>query len=276
MSDWNAQVIEEFRKNGGKVGGMFEGADLLLLTTTGAKSGGRHTTPLGYLEDGGRVLVFASNAGGPKNPAWYHNVLADPRVTVEIGTRSYEALAVPLQGEERDEMYALQGKLVPAYADYQRQTDRVIPVVALTPAAAPRGNGIGDHLVRVHAELRRDLADLRAQIAAGSPESTLTARLRERCRTVCLSLGEHHANEDRVFPHLQEHAPELAPVLDRLRREHVAVARMKGELQALLDAGDPAGVRAELDRLAGELEAHFAYEEEQLLAALEIMPPPGR
>ncbi|NED57503.1 nitroreductase family deazaflavin-dependent oxidoreductase, partial [Micromonospora aurantiaca] len=86
MSDWNRQVIEEFRANGGRVGGRFEGADLLLLTSTGRKSGARHTTPLGSMADGDRLLVFASNAGGPNHPAWYHNIRADPRVTVEAGT----------------------------------------------------------------------------------------------------------------------------------------------------------------------------------------------
>lgn len=131
MADWNVKIIEEFRANEGKVGGMFEGATLLLLTSTGRRSGRRHTTPLTYMADGKQLLVFASNAGADTDPAWYWNVLADPRVTVELGSQSFEATAIPLAGEERDRMYALQGELVPAYAEYQRQTTRVIPVVAL-------------------------------------------------------------------------------------------------------------------------------------------------
>jgi deazaflavin-dependent oxidoreductase (nitroreductase family) len=135
--DWNRAIIEEFRANGGTVGGRFEGALLLLLTTTGAKSGRLRTSPLGYLRDGDRILVFASNGGQPEHPAWYRNLLANPVVTVEIGdgnggVETYTATATPLEGGERDRFYAIQSKLVPAYAEYQAQTSRVIPVVALT------------------------------------------------------------------------------------------------------------------------------------------------
>src|SRR6266700_5885662 len=100
-NDWNRQVIEEFRANRGKVGGMWEGRPLLLLTTTGAKSGERRTTPTMYLRDGGRLLVFASKGGAPTHPAWYHNLLAHPEVTVELGTETFKARAVPVTGAER-------------------------------------------------------------------------------------------------------------------------------------------------------------------------------
>jgi deazaflavin-dependent oxidoreductase (nitroreductase family) len=129
--DWNNKLMEEFRANGGKVTGQFEGAPLLLLTTTGAKSGRPYTTPVMYLPDGDLVVVFASKGGAPTNPDWYHNLLANPHVTVEVGTDSYEADAKVLTGEERDRLYARQAEAYPGFAEYQEKTQRVIPVVAL-------------------------------------------------------------------------------------------------------------------------------------------------
>jgi deazaflavin-dependent oxidoreductase (nitroreductase family) len=131
MNDWNRQTIEAFRANGGKVGGVWEGRPLLLLTTTGAKSGQRRTTPVMYLPDGDRLLVFATKAGAPTNPAWYHNLKAYPEVTVEVGTETYEATATSLTGDERDRLYAKQASLYPQFADYQEKTARTIPVIAL-------------------------------------------------------------------------------------------------------------------------------------------------
>lgn len=136
MSDFNAQIIEEFRSHSGKVGGAFEGAPLLLLITTGAKSGQQRVNPMMYLEgENGVRYVFASKAGAPTSPDWYHNLVANPRVTVEVGDGSYEATAVPLEGQERDEVYAVQAGRYPGFQEYQEKTDRVIPVVALHPAA---------------------------------------------------------------------------------------------------------------------------------------------
>jgi deazaflavin-dependent oxidoreductase (nitroreductase family) len=128
---FNAALIEEFRANGGRVGGRFEGRPVLLLTTTGAKSGRRLTTPLVYLQDGERRLIFASKAGAPTNPDWYHNLVANPRVTVEVGTETYEATAVVVNGEERDRLYARQVAAAPQFGEYQEKTTRVIPVIAL-------------------------------------------------------------------------------------------------------------------------------------------------
>jgi len=129
--DWNRSTIEAFRANGGKVGGMWEGRPLLLLTTTGAKSGQRRTNPMMYLRDGDRLLVFASKGGAPTNPDWYHNLLAHPQATVEVGTEVYEANATSLSGEERDRWFARQAQLYPQFADYQAKTTRKIPVIAL-------------------------------------------------------------------------------------------------------------------------------------------------
>jgi deazaflavin-dependent oxidoreductase (nitroreductase family) len=131
MKAFNAALIEEFRANGGKVTGRFEGRPVLLLTTTGAKSGRRITLPLVYLQDGERILIFASKAGSPRNPDWYHNLVANPTVTVEIGNETYDARAVILSGEERDRLYAKQVEAMPTFGDYQAKTDRVIPVISL-------------------------------------------------------------------------------------------------------------------------------------------------
>ncbi|WP_158887060.1 nitroreductase family deazaflavin-dependent oxidoreductase [Amycolatopsis anabasis] len=130
-ADWNQQIIEEFRANGGKVGGPFEGATLLLLTTTGAKSGERRVSPVAYLRDGDRLVIIASYAGSPKNPAWYHNLKANPEVTVEIGTETHQAVATEVTGAERDRLYAAMVEVMPGFAEYQEKTTRVIPVITL-------------------------------------------------------------------------------------------------------------------------------------------------
>jgi deazaflavin-dependent oxidoreductase (nitroreductase family) len=131
VNDWNARVIEEFRANGGKVGGRFDGAPVLLLHTTGAKSGLERVNPMMFLDlDGGRY-VFASKAGADTNPDWYHNLLAHPEVTVEAGTETYAATAVPVAGAARDRIYAEQARRYPGFAEYQEKTSRVIPVVEL-------------------------------------------------------------------------------------------------------------------------------------------------
>jgi deazaflavin-dependent oxidoreductase (nitroreductase family) len=132
-NDWNRQIIEEFRANQGQVGGQFAGAPLVLLTTTGARSGQPRTSPMMYLDDGGRRYVFASKAGAPTNPDWYHNLKANPEVTVEVGTDELRATAREVTGPERDRLYAHQADLYPGFAEYQEKTDRTIPVVELVP-----------------------------------------------------------------------------------------------------------------------------------------------
>jgi deazaflavin-dependent oxidoreductase (nitroreductase family) len=136
MSDYNATIISEFRANAGHVGGHWEGRDLLLLTTTGRKSGTEHTTPMVYTRDGGRLLVYASKGGAPSHPDWYLNLVADPHVTVEVGPERYDALAAPLDRDERDRAFAAHAERFPAFAEYQAKTERIIPVVALTRASA--------------------------------------------------------------------------------------------------------------------------------------------
>ncbi len=133
--DWNTKIMREFRANHGKVGGPFEGSTLLLLTTTGAKSGTRRTVPLGYMPEDGRLYVFGSNSGGPRNPDWLHNVIANPGVTVEVGDETFEARATVIEGDDRDQVFARQAERVPQFGEYQEQTTRVIPVIALERTA---------------------------------------------------------------------------------------------------------------------------------------------
>jgi len=132
VNDWNKTVIEEFRSNDGVVGGQFEGAPVLLLHTKGAKSGKERINPMMYLDYEGKRYIFASYAGAPTNPDWYHNLVANPDVTVEAGTETYEATATPVSLEERDRIYPVQAALFANFAEYETQTTRKIPVVELT------------------------------------------------------------------------------------------------------------------------------------------------
>jgi deazaflavin-dependent oxidoreductase (nitroreductase family) len=126
----NKRVIEQFRA-GGEIEGMHRDR-LLLLTTVGAKTGQRRTTPMMFHREGDRVLVIASNAGAQKTPDWYHNLVAEPRVTVEVGQDSYEAEAMVLTGQERERQWAVLTEAYPFFADHERQAGRTIPVVELT------------------------------------------------------------------------------------------------------------------------------------------------
>jgi deazaflavin-dependent oxidoreductase (nitroreductase family) len=131
MSDFNQQVIDEFRANDGKVGGMFDGANMILLTTTGARSGEPRLSPLMFFPDDDRIVIVASKAGAPTHPAWYHNIVANPRVTAEVGAERFEADAVTIEGEERDALYARIAEASPQFAEYQAATERTIPIVRL-------------------------------------------------------------------------------------------------------------------------------------------------
>lgn len=136
-NDLNARTIAEFRANHGKVGGNFAGAPLLLLHTVGARSGKPRVNPMMYLPDEGRYLVFASKAGSDRHPDWYHNLLAHPEVRIEVGDETLHVRAVELHSAERDAHFAEQARRYPGFAAYQRRTDRVIPVIALTPTEGP-------------------------------------------------------------------------------------------------------------------------------------------
>jgi deazaflavin-dependent oxidoreductase (nitroreductase family) len=131
MQDFNSQIAAEFRANEGQVGGMFAGATLLLLTTTGAKTGAARLNPLVYYGEGDRYVVFASAGGSPRHPDWYFNLTAHPEVTVEVGTETFRARATELVGEDRDRIYAAQAARSPQFAEYQQNTTRRIPAIAL-------------------------------------------------------------------------------------------------------------------------------------------------
>jgi deazaflavin-dependent oxidoreductase (nitroreductase family) len=131
--DFNSQVIEEFRANGGKAGGMFEGMPLVLVHNVGAKSGKEYVTPLVYLADGDDIVIFASKGGAPENPGWYHNLKAEPNASVEVGDRKLDVLATEATGDERDRLYSAQEALQPQFSEYAEKTDRKIPVIVLSP-----------------------------------------------------------------------------------------------------------------------------------------------
>jgi deazaflavin-dependent oxidoreductase (nitroreductase family) len=131
INDFNQQIIDEFRANEGKVGGPFTGSQLLLLHTTGAKSGQERIAPLAYQRDGEHLAVFASKAGAPTNPDWFHNLVANPEVTVEVGTEQFAARARVAEGEEHDRIWEAQKRAVTHFVEYEKKTDRKIPVIVL-------------------------------------------------------------------------------------------------------------------------------------------------
>ena len=131
LNDFNQRIIEEFRANHGKVSGQFAGAPLLLLTTTGAKTGRALTKPLAYSKDGDRIVLIASFAGAPNNPAWFNNLVANPVVTVELGAERFQARATITSGAERQRLYDNQAKQMAVFVEYQKKTTRQIPVVVL-------------------------------------------------------------------------------------------------------------------------------------------------
>jgi len=133
-NDWNTKIIEEFRANGGKVGGPFEGAPLLLLHTTGAKTGRERVTPVMYRPVAGGYAVFASKAGAPSNPAWYHNLVANPSVEAEIGTQRMRLTARVADNAEREPIWSAHKREYPGFQEYEQKTSRQIPVVILESA----------------------------------------------------------------------------------------------------------------------------------------------
>lgn len=287
-------VITEFRANAGKVGGPFEGSDLLLLTTTGARSGKPHTTPLGYVRDGRLLLVVASNLGAPLHPDWYRNLLAHPTVQVEWGTEQFDTVAVPAEGARRDELFARVVAEAPGYTEYQDSTDRVLPVVVLElpgpDTASPAITSLADKLVEVHTWLRAQLLHVHAETeahftaragrrgAGEPPAAPLGLQIRQRCLAFCQALEFHHTAEDgHMFPTMEGYHPHLRDVFDRLREEHHSIAAVQQALSALLAdvaVAEPDRFRAELTRMTEELTAHLDYEEEQLLPLLADVPWP--
>ena len=131
INAFNQNIVDEFRANGGKVGGPFENADLLLLSTTGAKSGQPRVSPLAYFRIDGKLIIIGSFAGAPKNPAWVHNLRANPQAHIEVGTEAFDVTARELPPAERDELFDKLTAAAPGFADYQAKTSRVIPLFEL-------------------------------------------------------------------------------------------------------------------------------------------------
>jgi deazaflavin-dependent oxidoreductase (nitroreductase family) len=238
---------------------------IISLTTTGARSGRSHTVEVGAVPDGDTLLVVASAGGAPRHPAWYHNLVANPRVTID-GRRT--AIAVAAAGEERDRLFDAVLAEAPGYADYQRRTSRVLPVVVLHPEDPDvvRVRAAGDELVALHGWFRAELAALRAGAAV-----EFTDDLRSNCLAFCVGLERHHLGEDyAVFSFLGQRFPELGPALEQLRAEHVKVARLRAELSVLVAQEDPAP--ADFDRLDAELTAHLDREEALLVPLLNALP----
>ncbi|WLS44038.1 nitroreductase/quinone reductase family protein [Micromonospora profundi] len=270
---FNDDIIAEFRANGGRVGGWFENARLLLLTTTGARTGAPRTTPLGYLPDGGeRVLVIASAGGAPRDPQWFRNLLADPQVTVEDGVFTYRARADVLTGAERDAVFARAVAADPGWGEYQDRAGRALPVVALEPLPGPPTpppGPPGTALIAVHDAFRRELALIQQEVDRAGPH--VGAQLRVNCLSLCEGLHGHHEREDAgLFAWLADQRPDLAAVLARLADEHRAVAAALDELRIVLGTPQPDRevLRREVARLTDQVRAHLAYEEEQLVPLL--------
>jgi deazaflavin-dependent oxidoreductase (nitroreductase family) len=131
INAFNKNIVDEFRANDGKVGGPFAGSDLLLLTTTGAKSGQPRVSPLAYLRIDGKLIIVGSFAGAPVNPAWLHNLRANPQAHIELGTESFDVTALELPPTERDELWGKVTAAAPGFADYQAKTSRLIPLFEL-------------------------------------------------------------------------------------------------------------------------------------------------
>ncbi|NED87532.1 nitroreductase family deazaflavin-dependent oxidoreductase [Streptomyces sp. SID11233] len=294
-TSFNETIIEEFRANGGKVGGPFEGGDLLLLTTTGARTGAERTTPLGYVRHGELILLIGSSLGAPSHPGWYHNLLAHPVVRVEIGTSTFQALAVPAEGNRRDELFAHAVRHAPGYGDYQARTERVLPVVVLE-RADPEGwvpgevRTLADKVMEVHTWLRGQLRQVAAEVDAhfaggadrrgpgGPPAPSLGLQIRQRCLAFCQALEFHHTSEDgHLFPGIARYHSDLGDTFARLDDEHRAVARIQTaivELLAGIGIAEPSRFRAELARMSAELNAHLDYEEETIVPLLADVPWP--
>lgn len=282
MTGFNDQVIEEFRRDKGKLGGMFEGWKLILLTTTGAKSGKRRTNPLGYLEIDGKTVVVASNMGSRAHPAWYHNIRRDHRVTIETGVETYEAIAAVPPAAERDALFARVVAEEPGFAEYQAKTSRELPVVILH-RIDDRVRGMGDFLVEVHDWLREELKTLRAgvdDLVAGRADSlSMEESLRAHCVSFCEALTKHHTGEDMgAFPMLAQRFPALAPTLAKLGEDHVVVATLQKRVRELVEGyvhgeSDPVRLRDDFDELEGKLEAHFAHEERTVVTELNVTAP---
>lgn len=238
----------------------YRGTRLLRLTTSDPE-GRQRTTTLRYLPDGERSLLIAAGA-----PAWFDDLRERKRVSVAMGSLSFPADAAVLAEDERDQVLA---RAIEADAAWAEAVEgRPVAVVALAPVFEGMPDKLGDHLIRIHDAFRAELAAVREDLVGSG--SALVAQLRINCLTICHDLHTHHTMESQgLFPQLAEAHPHLRPALERLEREHEVIKRILDDLEELVRGGDGnADLVGEFDRLAGELEAHLRYEEEQLVATL--------
>ncbi|MBR8743357.1 nitroreductase/quinone reductase family protein [Nocardiopsis sp. MG754419] len=269
-----------------RLDGGAESGDLL-LTTTGARTGRESVTPLGYLRIEGRLLVVAASAGTTHEPDWYHDLLAHPLVVVEVDATTFEAVAVPAEGAERDRWCEEIVRRTHGAGDGEARSGGRFPVVELQPCADTSPTEIttlAGKLFEVHGWLRgqldrvRDEAEtyLAGRARAGAPVG-LGLQIRQHCLAFCTSLHVHHTGEDTMFPRLAEGYPHLRESIERLMAEHRVVDRIRGELERLLSDladADPDHFRAELDRMAEQLYTHLEFEEEHLIPVLSRIPFP--
>jgi len=284
----NEQVIADFRSHDGVVGGMFAGARLVLITTRGARTGQPRTTPVAALHRPDGIVIFATNGGSPRDPAWLANLRANPIVDVEApgegvehGIERFRAHAVVADPDTAAALLDEQVQVDPAFAAYRGAT-RSIAAVTLrrvdVPDDATARRAAGEYLLRVHEEMRRDMNTLRRDIHTARTTGDhvahdLATQISRRCLTACSALHDHHTGEDSAFDAFETQLPELVPVLTRLRAEHREVAAALGSLEVQVKAGihntDSLDRLAhEYDRLLDSIDDHFAYEERELVPAL--------
>lgn len=215
--------------------------------------------------------MIGSAGGGPRHPAWFHNLMADPRATVEDGVFTYEAEATVLSGAERDEIWARAVEADAGWDEYRVRSGRVLPVVALRQVSGgpPAASSFGEGLRLIHGAFRRELALIRDEVRASG--AVIGAQVRVNCLTFCAGLGIHHRGEDTmIFPTVIDRFPEAAAAVAQLQDEHVAIAALLDELRQVL--ADPAvpqdRLLADVERLTAGVESHLDREETELIPLL--------
>lgn len=274
----NTQLIEELRTRRENATETRENKRILLLTTVNRETGVPRTTPVEFLlGEGRRILMIALPDGTRPKPEWYDDLLTEPQVTAESGAFAIEARAVTLDDGARDAALNQAAELDP---DLDRELSLAPgppPVMALELISAqPAGTTWSSGLKLVHDAFRREMAVIRDELSR--PGTRLGAQLRINCLTLCGGLGHHHRGEDdQMLPVVDQHHPELADAVRRLREEHAAMEALLQELQQVIgsDDADRATVRAEFNRLTAAVEEHLDYEEEQLLPVLDRIPVDG-
>lgn len=271
------RLVAEFRARKGQVSGPLAATRLILLTTMDVTTGRPVTDLVEFLHDEEESsLVMAVPAPGDPRPTWYTNLCTDPWVTTENGTFVTKSEARVLEGEQREAAFLRFAEGDHSLHDRQARLAEPIPIVSLRPVSGePVGGALwGDSLKEVHDGFRRELALIRKEVASSGVG--LGAQLRINCLNICAQLHHHHTIEDdEMFPTVDRHHPELASTMARLREEHTTLASLLEELGVLLSDGtdDLDQLRAGVNRLTSQVEAHLDYEEETLIPVLNVLVP---